>query len=250
MPLKFKIAKKEDVPAEQASLYVEKEGIFVLDVEGAVAREKLEEFRTNNINLQNQLKAFEGVDVEKAKELLQKQKELEDANLIKSGDLGKIIEKQLSPIKAELDKERGRANQLQAQLEAFTLSTSLQGIGAKSGVRATALMDLQARAARVFKVVDGKIVAFEADGQIRQSKDGYTPLTLDEWVEELRSEAPHLFEQNSGGGASGNGSGGAGLTHGQKNPWAKETRNLTEQGRITRENPQLAQRLRAAAGVR
>ena len=107
MPLKFKIAKKEDVPAEQASLYVEKEGVFVLDVEGAVAREKLEEFRTNNINLQNQLKAFEGVDVEKAKELLQKQKELEDANLIKSGDLGKIIEKQLSPIKAELDKDFG-----------------------------------------------------------------------------------------------------------------------------------------------
>ena len=40
---------------------------------------------------------------EKAKELLQKQKELEDANLIQERDLGKIIEKQLSPIKAELD---------------------------------------------------------------------------------------------------------------------------------------------------
>ena len=92
MPLKFKVTKKDDVPAEHASLYVEKDGVFVLDVEGAVAREKLEEFRTNNINLQNQIKAFEGIDVEKAKELLQKQKELEDANLIKSLSLDEWVE--------------------------------------------------------------------------------------------------------------------------------------------------------------
>lgn len=248
MPLKFKYLKKDDVPAEHVSLYAEKDGAFVLDVEGAVAREKLEEFRNNNINLQNQLKAFEGIDVEKAKELLQKQQELEDANLIKSGDLGKIIEKQLSPVKGELDKERARANQLQSQLEAFTLSTSLQAVGAKSGVRTTALTDLQARATRVFKVADGKIVAFDADGQIRPGKDGYTPLTLDEWVEELRSEASHLFESNSGGGASGNGSGGAGSQHGRKNPWKKETWNLTEQSKIARTNPTLAAQLKKAAG--
>ena len=247
MPLKFKVAKKEDVPAEHASLYVEKDGAYLLDVEGAVAREKIDEFRANNINLQNQLKAFEGIDLVKARELLQKQKELEDANLIKSGDLGKIIERQLSPIKTELENERTRANQLQSQLEAFTLSTSLQAVGAKSGLRASALTDLQARASRVFKVVDGKILAFDADGQIKPGKDGYTPLTLDEWVEELRSEAAHLFELNSGGGASGNGSGGVGLNHG-KNPWKKETWNLTEQSRITRENPTLANSLRAAAG--
>jgi hypothetical protein len=248
MSLKFRYPSKEQIPTEHAALYVERDGSFVLDVEGAVARERLDEFRTNNINLQNQIKAFEGIDVEKAKELLQKQKDLEDATLIKSGDLGKIIEKQLSPIKAELDKERGRANQLQSQLEAFTLTTSLQAVGAKTGVRATALTDLQARAARVFKVVDGKIVAFDADGQIKPGKDGYTPLTLDEWVEELRSEASHLFESNTGGGAFGNGSGGVGqLNHG-RNPWKQETWNLTEQSKLARTNPTLAAQLKKAAG--
>lgn len=34
---------------------------------------------------------------------------------------------------------------------------------------------------------------------------------------------------------------------GQKNPWSKEHFNLTEQGRILRENPELAKQLRAAA---
>ena len=33
----------------------------------------------------------------------------------------------------------------------------------------------------------------------------------------------------------------------QVNPWAKETRNLTEQARILKENPKLAQRMQAAA---
>lgn len=37
---------------------------------------------------------------------------------------------------------------------------------------------------------------------------------------------------------------------GTYNPWKKETYNLTEQGKIIRENPELAQKLKAQAGVR
>lgn len=48
---------------------------------------------------------------------------------------------------------------------------------------------------------------------------------------------------NSGGGAPG----ANGRNTGMSNPWAKDTRNLTEQGRILKENPQLAESLKAAA---
>jgi hypothetical protein len=34
-----------------------------------------------------------------------------------------------------------------------------------------------------------------------------------------------------------------------KNPWKKETHNLTLQGKIVQENPTLAKRLKAEAGV-
>lgn len=253
MPLKFRVLKKEEVPAEAASLYVEREGAFVLDVEGAVEKARLDEFRNNNVALQKQLQElgqkFEGIDPERARALLEKQQELEDANLVKSGDVEKLVEKRLTVFKADLDKERTRANELQAQLESFTLNTNLQAVGARSGVRATALPDLHARAARVFKMANGKIIAFDSEGQVRHGKDGYTPLTLDEWVEDLRSEAPHLFETNSGGGAAGNGSGGVGgMNHGLKNPWKQETWNLTLQSKLARENPMLAKQLRAAAG--
>jgi len=43
---------------------------------------------------------------------------------------------------------------------------------------------------------------------VRVGKDGITPMTLDEWVEQQVADAPHLFESNAGGGAASNGSGG------------------------------------------
>ena len=49
MSLKFQIEKLEDVAENLRSLYTPHEGKFFLDVDGAVSREKLDEFRTNNI---------------------------------------------------------------------------------------------------------------------------------------------------------------------------------------------------------
>ena len=98
-----------------------------------------------------------------------------------------------------------------------------------------------------FKLVAGVPQAFEADGQTaRMGKDGTSPMTLAEWVDALVSDAPHLFEANAGGGAAGSGSGGAG-NRSVKNPFRKESFNLTEQMKIQKSDPALAARLKAAA---
>ena len=55
MALKFKYASREQVPAEQAALYVERDGAFVLDAEGVVEKAKLDEFRTSNVTLKKEL---------------------------------------------------------------------------------------------------------------------------------------------------------------------------------------------------
>jgi hypothetical protein len=79
-------------------------------------------------------------------------------------------------------------------------------------------------------------------------KDGVSPMTLAEWLDGQVSEAPHLFEQNSGGGAAGNTSGGsAGHRPQGKNPFRKDSWNLTEQMKLMKSDPQLAARLKAAA---
>jgi hypothetical protein len=97
--------------------------------------------------------------------------------------------------------------------------------------------------------VNGAPAAFESDGKsVRYGRDGLTAMTLDEWVDTQVAEAPHLFESNSGGGASGNATGAASRSHSlQKNPFKKETRNLTEQMRLLKSDPNLAARLKAAA---
>jgi hypothetical protein len=105
----------------------------------------------------------------------------------------------------------------------------------------------------VFRLLQGAPVAYEADGQtVRVGKDGITPMTLDEWVEQQVADAPHLFESNAGGGGGGatsqysNGSGGVG-NRSVKNPFRKESWNLTEQMKLQKSDPQLAARLKAAA---
>ena len=111
-----------------------------------------------------------------------------------------------------------------------------------------------ARARNVFRLVNGVPTAFESDGKnVRVGKDGMTPMTLEEWVDTQVADAPHLFESNAGGGA---GSGGGGDASGGgaaaranrsvKNPFRRDTWNLTEQMKLQKTDPQLAARLKAA----
>jgi len=67
-----------------------------------------------------------------------------------------------------------------------------------------------------------------------------------EWIDAQVSDAPHLFESNAGGGAAGDGSGGAAHRSG-RNPFRKETWNLTEQMKLQKTDPALAARLKASA---
>ena len=83
---------------------------------------------------------------------------------------------------------------------------------------------------------------------MRYGKDGVTPMTLEEWVDAQVSDAAHLFESNAGGGAAGNpAGGGTGSDRSVKNPFRKETLNITEQMKLQKSDPQLAARLKAAA---
>jgi hypothetical protein len=118
----------------------------------------------------------------------------------------------------------------------------------KMGLRPSAIPDLTLRARTVFRMVDGKASAFDADGRTPlYGADGLTPLTLDEWVAKLVVEAAHLFEPSAGGGATGSlpGTSGAGPI---KNPFKRGPEwNITEQMKVIKRDPKLAERLKAAA---
>ena len=258
MALKFKFQSREEIPAEHAALYVERDGAFYLDAEGVTDKAKADELRDNNIALKKQIEEhtarYDGIDPDEFRRLAEEKRKLElQAQGHKPEEIDKLVTERLKVIKADLDKQLlAKSNELEVANTRLTTIQIDQGVitvATKRGLRPTALPDITSRARTVFKLVNGAPQAFEPDGKtVRYGRDGISPMTLEEWVDAQVSEAPHLFESNAGGGAASNGAGGAaGVNRSVKNPFRKDTWNLTEQMKLQKSDPGLAVRLKAAA---
>jgi len=254
MALKFKFKTREEIPAELVNLYVEREGAFVLDAEGVVEKTKADEMRNHNIDLRKQLEESSRTATEQLKQV---QAEKERLELLAQGhkpeELDRLVGERIKGLKADWDKQLSTVtterDSLTSRLTAIQIDQGVLTVATKRGLRPTAIPDITARARVVFKLVNGAPRAFENDGTtLRYGKDGVSPMTLEEWVDAQVADAPHLFESNAGGGAAGNSAGGAaGSQRSVKNPFRKDTWNLTEQMKLQKTDPGLAARLKAAA---
>ena len=258
MALKYKFKTREEIPAELQSLYVERDGAWTLDAEGVVDKAKADEMRTHNIELRKQIEEhtarFEGIDPDEVRRLAEEKRKLElQAQGHKPEEIEKIVVERVKGLRADWDKQfaavTGERDSLTTRLTAIQIDQGVITAATKRGLRPTAIPDITSRARTVFKLVNGAPQAFEADGKsVRYGRDGITPMTLEEWVDAQVADAPHLFESNAGGGAAGNGAGGAGGSQRSvKNPFRKDTWNLTEQMKLQKSDPTLAARLKAAA---
>ena len=75
-------------------------------------------------------------------------------------------------------------------------------------------------------------------------KDG-TPIGIEDTVKPYKESMPHIFK--AGTQTNYNPAGGGGYSG--KNPFAKDSFNLTEQGKLFKENPAQAKELAASAGI-
>ncbi len=254
MALKYKFKSRDEIPAELANLYVERDGAFVLDAEGVVEKTKADEMRNHNVDLRKQIEESSRTATEQLKQV---QAEKERLELLVQGhkpeELDRLVGERIKGLKADWDKQlstvTGERDSLTSRLTAIQIDQGVLTVATKRGLRPTAIPDITSRARVVFKLVNGAPRAFEADGTtLRYGKDGVTPMTLEEWVDAQVADAPHLFESNAGGGAASNSAGGAaGNKHSAKNPFRKDTWNLTEQMKLQKTDPGLAARLKAAA---
>lgn len=96
-------------------------------------------------------------------------------------------------------------------------------------------------------VVDADYVIYKQGGLEKFSfdKDG-NPIGVDDLLKPMKEESPHLFKAEKGGYDPA----GGGSPSGATNPWMKDSYNLTEQGRIFKQDPAQARELAAAAGVK
>lgn len=221
------------------------------DTDVAGLKAKRDELLANQSKLKDQIKQFEGIDPERVRNLEKMLAENEEAKLIADGKIDELINKRLSREQAtwqsqleQKDSELDTYKQRVEALEGATIDSGIASAGHKVGVASTAVEDAQVIARHSgWKVEDGTPVLRDKSGEVVRGKNG--PITLDEWLETQRETRPHWFPTPKGGGAAGNRGGGQ---HGN-NPWKKETFNLSQQGRILRESPELAERLKAEAGV-
>lgn len=150
-------------------------------------------------------------------------------------------DKQLEALK----KTSGDAEGLKKQIE------SLQAENKKAKEESEAkLKDLQfnnaIKLAIVEKAQDVDIVLQQFDkSKLILGADGKVT-GLDEQLKMLEKEKPFLFKQQNQNPYNPNGGQGGG----SKNPFAKETWNLTEQGKLFMSNPEQARAMAAAAGAK
>lgn len=201
--------------------------------------------------LKEQLKQFDGLDVERYKKFEAVLNENEEAKLIADGKIDELINKRLSREQAtwqsQLEQKDIEAQKLQKQIEALqgaTIASGIASAAAKAGLAPTAIEDAQLIAKHSGWVVEDGQPVLRKGEEIVRGANGV--ITFEEWLEQQRETRPHWFPNPKGAGSQGNKGGG----HLSDNPWKKESFNLSQQGRLIKENPALAAQMKAEAGVK
>jgi|tagenome__1003787_1003787.scaffolds.fasta_scaffold20306525_2 hypothetical protein len=152
------------------------------------------------------------------------------------------LEQQVLTLQRRLVEAEAKTIRAEQQLERVTIEVGVRDAIAKSPtpVAPAALADVIRRAVQV-----GGWHQDAQRGLVR--RDGGLPdidlmdrdVTPKVWLENLQNEAPHLFQAAGGSDAGA-----------IKNPFAKDTWNMTAQGKLFQSNPDLARQLAVQAGVR
>lgn len=229
MALKLNLSSRSDVdalPEAVRPLYVEKDGKFILDLEGEFVpktelndvKTKLSEFRTNNISLSQTLndlnekiKTFEGIDPEEARRLKAEKAELVKKSGGKSdGNMEELIRETvnaaLKPTQDALQAEKTAREAAQRIANQSQMREKITATATKAGVRPSSLRHVLREAEDAFELKDGEVVA--RSGKL-DPDDPLKPLTPDAWISGLRKSDDYLFEPSVGTGSENSGRPGA-----------------------------------------
>ena len=205
----------------------------------------------------NQLKDFEGLDAAKAREAIQKLGDIDSKKLIDAGEVDKVRQQLTEQLKGTYDPQ---IKQLQDQLGAAQNALNSELIGGGFS-RSKYIQEnisvpvdlLQAQFGSAFKVEDGKLVAYGADGQKILSREKFgEPAGFEEAIQTLVNAYPNKDYILKGGQGSGGGFQGNGGQGGNKTEFLKPdgTVNLTKLAQLHETNPQFAKQIAAEHGIK
>lgn len=141
-----------------------------------------------------------------------------------------------------LKKSNADNGELQRQVKEYKEKVTILEATAANTRKEYALKDKLKEAG----VVDADYIIYKQGGIDKFTFDNEgNPVGIDDVVKPLKESSPHLFKAEPGADYKPAGGG----TPPSKNPFAKDSFNLTEQGKLLRENPAQAKALASAAGV-
>jgi hypothetical protein len=260
MPLKFEVEKLEDVPEPARGFYEQKDGKFVLGVEGvapardlAEANGKIVEFRDSNRALMRALGAetidaalsraalvagidpaklerLKAIDPDEYAALKAAAAKLKEKGVTDPADLdtrlSAALEAALTPVKQELASEKQARAEAQKRADEALLRQSIGDKALKAGLDPAYLDFMTTKAHDDFHVIDNAVKA--KDNKFSADKPGQA-LGIDEWLAGKMKEFSRIFAPAQGGGAGGGSGNGAGARPGAKqlvNPTPQELGRL------------------------
>jgi len=216
MTVKYVIKDLSEVSEAIRGLYIKREdGAYVLDAEGAVDKDKLNEFRTNNVELMRKLEAFKDMDPKKYTELMDVERRIREKQLIDSGKVDEVIAERVRAMNEEHGKVvKNLEDNLKVsnrQLETLLIDNQVKSSAVTHGILPTAIDDIVLRAKTAFSIHEGNPVMKDEKGNIVYGEDGVSPMSIDSWTKKLKTAAPHLFAGFNGSGAPGARGGAGGM---------------------------------------
>jgi len=230
MPLDDVVDTLDAVPEAYRTLYVERDGKFVLDtkrIDDTVGlKSTLETERNTRKEVERQMKdlqkKFEGLNPDQIRNMLKRVENDEEARLMAEGKFEEVLSKRVSrqtealqaDYKKQLedkDKELEKRNHVMTKLQRRALDSILTktaldvGVNKEPGTLEDALLNALHEGWTIDE--DGEAVRMR-DGEVMLGKDGKTPQKLTEWFANKRETKKHWFPAgNAGGGANGSGRG-------------------------------------------
>lgn len=261
MKIKSIYDNEEDIPAQYKDLYILRAEKWVLDgIEGIKTdadmlrvQTALRAEQTAHKETKKKFKALEELDIDEVMEKLDRIPELEAA-AEKAGTsdekIQQLVDAKLKTVLAPIEREN-------KQLKDKLGIVEKENTNFKEEKRSSLLERAVLNAARKLKVdpeMEDDVLRYcqavcmvneDDNSVVTRDGVGVTPgLEPEALITDMVAKKPKWFQESVSagllGGKTKNGIG--------SNPWAKDTKNLTEQGRITKENPTLATQLKKAAG--
>ena len=208
--LKFKLDSENFTALNEVeqSFYSKSGDAYLLQVEGAVEKSKLDEFRSSNVEHMKKAELYKGIDLDKYHAMQEQERQLKDQELIKSGDIEGLVTQRTNSIVSDYEAKISTLNEQvknsNSNHDTVVSKYEIEGAAVKAfsehKISPDAFNAVMSQINNKFSIDNGRVIAKDGDNILAGSNGNLT-------VSEFVASQPEIFKiQSSGGNGSGNNS--------------------------------------------